>query len=249
MSSADTSPISPTRFAEALRELSLPTLHLKALEIRNSVLHLRYSNAQLRPYAEGAATTLDAADASAGRPDPDCVEAIRENDVVIERMEERLRIIRDEVEGRGHSWNEFRSKEEVESDQRANGGLNGTAAQETTTTTTTTNGLAAVTAEEERIAGQTTAAAAANNSGGGGTTTAASQHPAWLDGTFQTGTIRNGEIRMDAAPRAQPAPQASSTGGGRLSDEELRRAMQERMRDLGHDDDDDDNNEDGGMHL
>ncbi|KAK2053315.1 hypothetical protein LY76DRAFT_597915 [Colletotrichum caudatum] len=249
MSSADTSPISPARFAEALRELSLPTLHLKALEIRNSVLHLRYSNAQLRPYAEGAATTLDAADASAGRPDPDCVEAIRENDVVIERMEGRLRIIRDEVEGRGHSWNEFRSKEELESDQSANG-VNGTAAQETTTATTATNGLAAATAEEERIAGQTTAAAAAAaaaNNSGGGTTTAASQHPAWLDGTFQTGTIRDGEVRMDAAPRAQPAPQASSTGGGRLSDEELRRAMQERMRDLGHDDDDDD--EDGGMHL
>jgi len=244
MSSADTSPISPARFAEALRELSLPTLHLKALEIRNSILHLRYSNAQLKPYAEGAATTLDGADASAGRPDPDCVEAIRENEAVIARMEERLQIIRDEVEGRGHSWNEFRSKEEVESDhhhhhhqQQAGvhaNGVNGTAAQ----ATTTTNGLGAATAEEERIAGQTAAAAAASNSS---TTTAASPHPAWLDGTFQMGTIRNGEIRMDAAP-AQPTPHASSTGG-RLSDEELRRAMEERMRDLGHDD------EDGGMHL
>ncbi|KAK1964298.1 hypothetical protein LY78DRAFT_659455 [Colletotrichum sublineola] len=256
MSSADTSPISPARFAEALRELSLPTLHLKALEIRNSILHLRYSNAQLKPYAEGAATTLDAADASAGRPDPDCVEAIRENDAVIARMEERLQIIRDEVEGRGHSWNEFRSKEEIESEQQQDGaahanGVNGTASQVTTTTTTTTttvttNGLGAATAEEERIAGQraalsaTAAAAAANNSGT--TTTAASPHPAWLDGTFQMGTIRNGEIRMDAAP-AQPTPQSSSTGG-RLSDEELRRAMEERMRDLGHD-----NDEDGGMHL
>ncbi|EFQ29389.1 hypothetical protein CGRA01v4_05149 [Colletotrichum graminicola] len=243
MSSADTSPISPARFAEALRELSLPMLHLKALEIRNSILHLRYSNAQLKPYAEGAATTLDAADASAGRPDPDCVEAIRENDVVIARMDERLQIIRDEVEGRGHSWSEFQSKEEVESDHhqqqqqqqqqqagaRANG-VNGTTAQ-----ATTTNGLGAATAEEERIAGQTAATASNPN-----TATAASPHPAWLDGTFQMGTIRNGEIRMDAAP-AQPTPQPNSTGG-RLSDEELRRAMEERMRDLGHDDDD-------GMHL
>ncbi|KZL81023.1 secondary alcohol dehydrogenase [Colletotrichum incanum] len=237
--SADTSPISPARFAEAVRDLSLPTLHLKALEIRNSILHLQYSNAQLKPYAEGAATTLDAADASAGRPDPDCVEAIRENDVVIARMEERVQIIREEVEGRGHSWNEFRSKEEVESEQQtgagANGvgtlnGVNGTAAQ------TTTNGLGAARAEEDRIERQSTAT---NNSS---TTTAASQHPAWLDGTFQTGTIRNGEIQLDATP-SQPTPQANGTGG-RLSDDELRRAMEERMRGLG-----DDNDEDDGMHL
>ncbi|GKT41903.1 translation machinery-associated protein 20 [Colletotrichum spaethianum] len=231
--SADTGPISPARFAEAVRELSLPTLHLKALEIRNSILHLQYSNAQLKPYAEGAATTLDAADASIGRPDPDCVEAIRENDVVIARMEERVQIIREEVEGRGHSWNEFRSKEEVESEQHTGAGtngVNGTAAVQTT------NGLGAARAEEERIAGQS---AATNNSSNA---TAASQHPAWLDGTFQTGTIRNGEIQLDATP-AQPTPQANGTGG-RLSDDELRRAMEDRMRGLG-----DDNDEDGGMHL
>ncbi|GJC91971.1 hypothetical protein ColKHC_00797 [Colletotrichum higginsianum] len=158
--SADTHPISPARFAEAVRDLSLATLHLKALEIRNSILHLQYSNAQLKPYAEGAATTLDAADASLGRPDPDCVEAIRENDVVIARMEEP------------------------------------------------------------------------------------SQHPAWLDGTFQVGTIRNGEIQLDTTP-AQPAPQTNGTGG-RLSDDELRRAMEEQIRGLG---DDDNNDNDGGMHL
>ncbi|KAK1973816.1 hypothetical protein LZ30DRAFT_609784 [Colletotrichum cereale] len=224
MSSADTSPISPVRFAEALRELSLPTLHLKALEIRNSILHLEYSNAQLRPYAEGAATTLDAADASAGRPDPDCVEAIRENDAVVARMQERLQIIRHEVEGRGHSWNEFRSKEEVESDQEQ---LSGAA-------------RARASANEERIARQSASAATSNS---GTTATAApTLHPAWSDGTFQMGTIRNSEIRMDAAP-ARPTPPASGAGG-RLSDEDLRRAMEERMRDLG-----DDHDEDGGMHL
>ncbi|KAK6226823.1 secondary alcohol dehydrogenase [Colletotrichum tabaci] len=233
--SADTHPISPARFAEAVRDLSLATLHLKALEIRNSILHLQYSNAQLKPYAEGAATTLDAADASLGRPDPDCVEAIRENDVVIARMEERVQIIREEVEGRGHSWNEFRSKEEVESEQQAGAanGVNGT------TTATTTNGLGAARAEEERIAGQSAQAA---NESSTTTTTAASQHPAWLDGTFQVGTIRNGEIQLDTTP-AEPAPQTNGTGG-RLSDDELRRAMEEQIRGLGDDDDND-----GGMHL
>ncbi|WYZ34534.1 hypothetical protein EsH8_I_000810 [Colletotrichum jinshuiense] len=228
--SADTRPISPAHFAEALKELSLPTLHLKALEIRNSILHLQYSNAQLQPYAVGAATTLDGADASVGRPDPDCVEAIRENDIVITRMEERVQIIRDEVEGRGHSWNEFRSKEEVESDQAAAGSNGNGVANGTTAQARATNGLGAARAEEERIAGQDTGAT---------TTTTAPLHPAWLDGTFQMGTIRNGEIHMDT----QPSQQANGAGG-RLTDEELRRAMEERMRGLGDDDDDD-----GGMHL
>ncbi|KAF3804783.1 hypothetical protein GCG54_00004052 [Colletotrichum gloeosporioides] len=228
MSSADTAPISPTRFAAALKDLSLPTLHLKVLEIRNSILHLQYSNAQLKPFAEGLATTLDAAtDAAAGRPDPDCVEAIRENEAVIARMEERVAIIRAEVEERGHSWNEFRSKEEVEAEGDKTEGTNGTAVNGTaaaaTTTTTATNGLAAARAEEERTANGA----------------APSAHPAWLDGTFETGTIRNGEIQLDA----QPGQRANGTGG-RLTDEELRRAMEEQMRGLGQDDD-----EDGGMHL
>ncbi|KAF6813624.1 secondary alcohol dehydrogenase [Colletotrichum sojae] len=220
--SADTTPISPTRFAAAIHDLSLPTLHLKVLEIRNSILHLRYSNAQLAPFAEGTATTLDAAtDAAAGRPDPTCVEAIRENELVIARMEERVALIRAEVEGRGHSWDEFKSKDEVGAESATT--TNGTAA------IPTTNGLGAAREEEDRIAGQTE-------------TTGASQHPAWMDGTFQTGTIRNGEIQMDA----QPGQRANgTTAGGRLTDEELRRAMEERMRGLGGDDNDDG----GGMHL
>ncbi|KAF4929761.1 hypothetical protein CGCVW01_v001253 [Colletotrichum viniferum] len=231
MSSADTAPISPTRFAAALKDLSLPTLHLKVLEIRNSILHLHYSNAQLKPFAEGLATTLDAAiDAAAGRPDPDCVEAIRENEAVIARMEERVAIIRAEVEERGHSWNEFRSKEEVDAEGDKAEGINGTGVNGTATaatTTTATNGLAAAREEEERTAN------------GAGAAAAPSAHPAWLDGTFQTGTIRDGEIQLDA----QPGQRANGTGG-RLTDDELRRAMEEQMRGLGQGDD-----EDGGMHL
>ncbi|KAI3529400.1 hypothetical protein CSPX01_15523 [Colletotrichum filicis] len=257
--SADTRPISPTQFASALRDLSLPTLHLKALEIRNSILHLEYSNAQLAPYAAGDATTLDSAtDASAGHgPDPTCVEAIRENDVVIARMRERVQIIRDEVEGRGQSWNEFKSKEEVEEEEEAGqgaadrrgitsesvagaNGVNGNGIP-------ATNGLGAAAAEEDRIASGRQGAPATNGGGGGGgssTTAASSSHPAWMDGTFQMGTIRNGVITMGGPPTqsTQSTQQANGTGG-RLADDELRRAMEERMRGLGDDD------EDGGMHL
>lgn len=68
------------------------------------------------------------------------------------------------------------------------------------------------------------------------TTTATGRHAAWTDGTFQTGTISGGAVTMDSAQSRQ---------GGTLTDEELRRRLEERMRaDLENDDGDD-----GGMHL
>jgi hypothetical protein len=51
--SSEVTPISPARFAEALKDLPLSTLHLKAAELRNSIAHLDYSNEQLKPFAEG----------------------------------------------------------------------------------------------------------------------------------------------------------------------------------------------------
>lgn len=193
MSSADTTPISPARFASALKSLSVEMLHLKVLEIRNSIAHLQYSNDQLKPFAEPSPD-------SATEPDADCVEAIKENEGVIDRMAERIALIRLEVEERGVSWTEFQSKDEVDA-QRTEGG-------------------------------ETNGETGANGTG--------QQSDPWTDGTFQTGTIRNGEITMDETPRRPGGAQ-----GGSLNDEELRRAMEERMRNLGTDDDD----ANGGMHL
>ncbi|KAK7417933.1 hypothetical protein QQX98_004235 [Neonectria punicea] len=202
-SSADTAPISPARFAAALKDLSLAMLHLKVLEIRNSIAHLQYSNDQLKPFAEGSAAALDnaAAAVTEATPDQDCIDAIRENDQVIDRMAERIAIIRVEVEDRGLSWEEFKGRDEAESKEEDE------PAQ--------TNGEAA------------TPHASANTS---------ASNP-WTDGTFQTGTIRNGEVHMDS-PASRPE-------GGSLNDEQLRRALEERMRNLGTYDDDDE----GGMHL
>ncbi|AEO54123.1 hypothetical protein MYCTH_2296297 [Thermothelomyces thermophilus ATCC 42464] len=246
--SAESVPITPERFAAALKDLPLSSLHLKVHELRNSIAHLDYSNEQLRPFAEGIApmaTTDDPGTPAVGTrgvPDQDCVDAIRENEVVIERMQERIRLVRAEVESRGLNWDEFQSgggggveddidlpKAEGETDTEegdgsplVNGaGVNGTAA--TTTTTTTT------------------AAAAAAPS----TTTTANgepRHPAWMDGTFQTGVIRDGVVRMDS----DPARQAQARQGGSLTDEELRRRVEEQMRGLGDDEDDDG---EGGLHL
>ncbi|KIL94992.1 hypothetical protein FAVG1_01923 [Fusarium avenaceum] len=196
--SADTTPIAPARFAAALKDLSIGMLHLKVLEIRNSIAHLQYSNDQLKPFAEGTETTPSG---GASEPDQDCIDAIRENEGVIDRMAERIAIIRAEVEERGLSWTEFQNRDETTSknDEDAAAAINGDAQPSATAPGTE------------------------------------SRHDAWSDGTFQTGTIRNGEMQVDR--------EAGRPEGGSLNDEQLRRALEERMRDLGTDDDE------GGMHL
>ena len=95
-------PIPPQRFAEAIKELPLANLHLKAAEIRNSIAHLTSSNLQLQPFTDEG--------------DSECAEAFQENIVVIQRMEERISLLKGEVEGRGFKWGEDESRlENVES--------------------------------------------------------------------------------------------------------------------------------------
>ena len=57
--SSETQPISPARFAAALKDLPASSLALKVLELRNSIAHLDYSNAELKPFADGVKPTLD----------------------------------------------------------------------------------------------------------------------------------------------------------------------------------------------
>ncbi|KAJ2898826.1 hypothetical protein MKZ38_003646 [Zalerion maritima] len=240
-SSSDSLPISPARFAEAIRDLPISALHLKVLELRNSIAHLDYSNEQLRPFAEGrekplgpsssspsstsTATTIQAqADTE---PDQDCIDAIAENEQVIARMEERILLIRVEVEEkRGRSWAEFRSAEELESEAQ--------------------QALAEVRVEE-----------AANGTDGNNVTTATNGQTQeqsqggnpWADGTFQTGVATGGQIVMDQLARNDGAEESSSSSARQpsarfIDDEELRRRMEEQMRGLSDNDDND-----GGMHL
>lgn len=86
------STISPARFADALTTLPLDALYAKAAELRNSILHLRHSNEQMLPFAD--------------QGDADCREAMFENLGVIGRMNERLGLVRREVEERGMVWHE-----------------------------------------------------------------------------------------------------------------------------------------------
>lgn len=105
-----TLPISAADFALAIADLPLDTLHAKAAEIENSMRHLRSSNAQMLPFADDG--------------DQDCKDAVFENLQVIGRMNERIDLLRAEVEKRGMRW----SGAEVEDDNarvRANGVVNG----------------------------------------------------------------------------------------------------------------------------
>ncbi len=226
--SADALPITAARFAEAISDLSLATLHLKVLEIRNEIAHLDYSNEQLLPYAKGTAAVLGApSPAATGQdptPDQDCIDAIQENLAVIERKLGQLRLVRAEVESRGASWTAFQSKEEAEQQQ----------AEAEERAAHTTAALAAARPPAAPLSGATTEAgdAAPNGRNGSNGTNGTSQasrastgNP-WTDGTFQTGTIRNGELQMDSLAGQSFA----GSGGGSLTDDQLRRALEERLR-------------------
>ncbi|KAL6867883.1 hypothetical protein J3F83DRAFT_738383 [Trichoderma novae-zelandiae] len=217
--SADTTPISPARFASAIKDLSLSMLHLKVLEIRNSIAHLQYSNDQLKPFAQGtsiargAESASDSSSAEAAVPDQDCVDAIKENEAVIDRMAERIAIIRAEVEGRGFSWTEFQSRDEVEANHADSD------SNQTATTATTNGGLA-------------------NGQGRAGAEHAEdTRHSAWTDGTFQTGTMSHGQVRFDSQPGGQSAPT------------NLDEAQSSTTRGQGPDESGDGAAEDGGLHL
>ncbi|KAE9970582.1 hypothetical protein BLS_004854 [Venturia inaequalis] len=109
--SATATPIPPSQFALAIKDLPLPNLHFKAAEIRNQIAHLASSNAQLAEFAD----------------DVDCKEAIAENEVVMGRMVERLDLLKAEVEGRGNLWIEDGEEKEKEEKAVLNGAATGEA--------------------------------------------------------------------------------------------------------------------------
>ena len=127
-------------------------------------------------------------------------------------------MLRAEVEGRGSSWLEFQTAEELEEKSDREALVNGTG-----------EGHADEGRDGER------------------------SNP-WTDGAFQTGRIVNGEVRMDGVNGVNGSANNNSNettnigangSGGRLDDEALRRAMDERMRALAAEGDD----EEDGMHL
>ncbi|KAF2272583.1 uncharacterized protein EI97DRAFT_354501, partial [Westerdykella ornata] len=81
--SAESRPITAARFAAALTELPISSLHAKIAELKNSISHLEKSNAELEEYVRQES-------------DRDCYEALVENKEVIRRMEERIELVKKE---------------------------------------------------------------------------------------------------------------------------------------------------------
>ncbi|KAI1820043.1 hypothetical protein F4861DRAFT_92534 [Xylaria intraflava] len=193
--SSETRPISLARFAEALKDLPASSLAAKVLELRNSIAHLDYSNAELKPFADGTTPTLDRQGntSAIGEPDQDCKDAIAENEAVIARMQQRIELIRSEIEGRGLSWREFQGRGNTEEEEEA------TAEAQTTEGNETRNEASASTANAVNGHGQSTQ----------------SQHEAWRDGTFQAGTIRSDdELLRELLNRMPPEDDEQDPNGG-----------------------------------
>lgn len=162
-------------------------------------------------------------------------------------MTERMDLLKREVEGRGASWLEFLSTEEVVKALGEGRGLEGSAVRNF--------------GDEPPVVGNGEVRGSVQ---GGGR-----ESNPWTDGTFQTGRISGGEVVMDTVSTSAENSQSVTNGvanggaaevngvsghvsavngvgqGGRIGDAEMQRRMEERMRDaLG-----DDNDDDSGMHL
>jgi hypothetical protein len=82
-------PISLPRFAAALSDLPISSLHAKIDELHNAITHLEKSNKELEEYA-------------IAQDDKDCYEALVENRDVVKSMQERIALVeREIVEVRG----------------------------------------------------------------------------------------------------------------------------------------------------
>lgn len=105
--SVEARPISPSRFALAIRDLPLENLYSKAREIENSISHLERSNSQLQTYSDSIKQdqTIDG-QVREEVGDKECLEAIKENEIVIERQRERVNMLKTEAERRGQFWHD-----------------------------------------------------------------------------------------------------------------------------------------------
>ncbi|KAF2632155.1 hypothetical protein BU25DRAFT_142304 [Macroventuria anomochaeta] len=139
--SAEATPITAARFAAALTELPISSLYAKHAELINSITHLESSNKQLEDYARE-------------NDDRDCYEALLENRQVMKKFNERMDLIRKEVEEvRGLPWRP-RDEGEVRKEEGAIG-LNGTAPTQNGTSTTASSGPQAAQEQTNGTSAQT----------------------------------------------------------------------------------------------
>ncbi|KAL4740837.1 hypothetical protein BDV11DRAFT_168784 [Aspergillus similis] len=97
--SAESLPITPVAFAEAIKELTLPVLYAKVAELQNSIAHLRRSNQELRLFI------TESCESEADREELEGY--IAENVGVEKSMIERIELCKAEVGRRGQTWIEL----------------------------------------------------------------------------------------------------------------------------------------------
>ncbi|KAL2011780.1 hypothetical protein VTN00DRAFT_4498 [Thermoascus crustaceus] len=130
--SAESQPITPAAFAEAIKSLPLSAVYAKVSELRNSIAHLHRSNAELRLFiAENEADEATASEAEKRELEG----YIAENEGVIAAMTERIALLRTEIEvNRGQTWVELDPEAAADAAEEARA----EALEGTTTATTTT---------------------------------------------------------------------------------------------------------------
>jgi hypothetical protein len=97
--STESLPITPGAFAEAIKELPLAVLYSKVSELTNSIAHLHRSNAELRAFL---------AESNDSEEDKKELEGyVTENEGVAVSMNERISLLKTEVENRGQPWIEL----------------------------------------------------------------------------------------------------------------------------------------------
>lgn len=99
-------PITNAQFAEAIEDLPIENIYAKAYEINNSIAHLTQSNQTLQDYSDSVKNDISLDERTRRDGDKDCLEAIKENKVVIERQRDRVSLLKAEVERRGARWHE-----------------------------------------------------------------------------------------------------------------------------------------------
>ncbi|CAI7594447.1 unnamed protein product [Penicillium crustosum] len=92
--STEALPITPGAFAEAIKELPIAVLYSKVSELTNSIAHLHRSNAELQSNdSEEEKKELEG--------------YVAENEGVAVSMNERIALLKTEVENRGQPWIEL----------------------------------------------------------------------------------------------------------------------------------------------
>ncbi|KAJ5587899.1 uncharacterized protein N7459_003664 [Penicillium hispanicum] len=105
--------INRAAFAEAIQELPLSAVYGKVAELRNSVSHLHRSNDELRQFILQSTGSQDAEEEN-----KELEGYIAENEGVITSMNERLSLLKMELENRGQPWVETEQENDKENEEQ-----------------------------------------------------------------------------------------------------------------------------------